>query len=241
MVQRLAVCRAVLHDPDVLLLDEPRANLDPAAGDRLEPLIGRASGRTRVVTSHDPAGGLAEADVALGLRAGRQELLGAAAGVERRRGRARSTRTPRRRARHERADDARRRARRARQGAAARAARAADARRDDALLGDDLRRLPLRARPRHRRRPARRGRAVGDDAARRAARHRPPVRQRPRRGRPRGLPARAGRPHGAAVRQGRRRCCVFLLALQAVAVPLFAILLLGPTPSAGTLAAPGCS
>ena len=81
MVQRLAVCRAVLHDPDVLLLDEPRANLDPEAGDRLEPLIGRASGRTRVVTSHDPAGGLAEADVALGLRAGRQELLGAAKSV----------------------------------------------------------------------------------------------------------------------------------------------------------------
>jgi heme exporter protein A len=81
MVQRLAVCRAVLHDPAVLLLDEPRANLDPEAGESLEPLIGRASGRTRVVTSHDPAGGLAEADVALGLRAGRQELLGSAASV----------------------------------------------------------------------------------------------------------------------------------------------------------------
>jgi heme exporter protein A len=75
MVQRLAVCRAVLHDPPVLLLDEPRANLDPAAAELVEPLIGAASGRTRVITSHDPAGGLAEADLALGLRAGRTALL----------------------------------------------------------------------------------------------------------------------------------------------------------------------
>ncbi len=81
MVQRLAVCRAVLHDPDVLLLDEPRANLDPAASELMDPLIGRASGRTRVVTSHDPAGGLAEADGAPGLRDGRTALLGAAAAV----------------------------------------------------------------------------------------------------------------------------------------------------------------
>ena len=78
MVQRLAVCRAVLHDPDVLLLDEPRANLDPAATDLVEPLIGAASGRTRVVTSHDPAGGLAEADIALGLRGGRTMFVEAA-------------------------------------------------------------------------------------------------------------------------------------------------------------------
>ena len=75
MVQRLAVCRAVLHHPDVLLLDEPRANLDPAAADLVEPLIGAASGRTRVVTSHDPAGGLAEADIALGLRGGRTAFV----------------------------------------------------------------------------------------------------------------------------------------------------------------------
>ena len=78
MVQRLAVCRAVLHDPDVLLLDEPRANLDPAAADLVEPLIGAASGRTRVVTSHDPVGGLAEADIALGLRGGRTMFVEAA-------------------------------------------------------------------------------------------------------------------------------------------------------------------
>ncbi|MEA2370179.1 MAG: heme exporter protein [Solirubrobacteraceae bacterium] len=82
MVQRLAVCRAVLHDPDVLLLDEPRANLDPAAGELVEPMIGRASGRTRVVTSHDPSGGLAEADLVLGLRDGRPELLGAAVDLD---------------------------------------------------------------------------------------------------------------------------------------------------------------
>jgi heme exporter protein A len=82
MVQRLAVCRAVLHEPDLLLLDEPRANLDPAAAESVEPLIGAASGRTRVVTSHDPAGGLAEADLALGLRAGRAALLAPAGQVD---------------------------------------------------------------------------------------------------------------------------------------------------------------
>jgi heme exporter protein A len=82
MVQRLAVCRAVLHDPDVLLLDEPRANLDPAAAELVEPLIGAASRRTRVVTSHDPASGLVEADVALGLRGGRAALLSPADRVQ---------------------------------------------------------------------------------------------------------------------------------------------------------------
>jgi ABC-type multidrug transport system ATPase subunit len=76
MVQRVAVCRAVLHCPQLLLLDEPRANLDPGAGELTEPLIGRASGCTRVITTHDPRAGLAEADVVLGLRNGRTAYFG---------------------------------------------------------------------------------------------------------------------------------------------------------------------
>jgi heme exporter protein A len=76
MVQRLAVCRAVLHAPALLLLDEPRANLDPAASELVEPLIGRASGRTRVLTSHDPRAALAEADLVLALKDGRPAFVG---------------------------------------------------------------------------------------------------------------------------------------------------------------------
>jgi heme exporter protein A len=76
LVQRLAAARAVLHEPALLLLDEPRANLDPAAAELLEPLIGRASGRSRVLVSHDVEGALAEADASIGLRDGRLAAVG---------------------------------------------------------------------------------------------------------------------------------------------------------------------
>jgi heme exporter protein A len=70
MVQRVAAARAVLPDPPLLLLDEPWTGLDPAAVERLEQLVGRASGKTRVLVTHDVAGGLRGADAALGLRGG---------------------------------------------------------------------------------------------------------------------------------------------------------------------------
>jgi len=78
MVQRLAVCRAALHRPELLLLDEPRANLDPEAAALVEPLIGRPTGCTRVLVTHDVERGLAEATRVLGLRDGRALLAGPA-------------------------------------------------------------------------------------------------------------------------------------------------------------------
>ena len=81
MSQRVAVARATLHDPELLLLDEPYANLDPSAVELVAPLIGAGNGHTRVLTSHDPERGLAEADVVLCLRSGRVALLRDAASV----------------------------------------------------------------------------------------------------------------------------------------------------------------
>jgi ABC-2 type transport system ATP-binding protein len=74
MVQRLAICRALLHSPELLLLDEPRAGLDPDASELVEPFIGRLSGVTRVLVTHDIEGGLAESDRAVGLRDGHVEF-----------------------------------------------------------------------------------------------------------------------------------------------------------------------
>jgi heme exporter protein A len=87
MAQRVAACRAVLHDPELLLLDEPTAHLDPSAVALLSPLVGTAarrgdgSPRTRVVTSHDPWEAISQADAVLGLRDGQVLLAGQAGEV----------------------------------------------------------------------------------------------------------------------------------------------------------------
>jgi heme exporter protein A len=55
MQQRLAIARAVLHDPEVLLLDEPHTGLDQDACEMLDAVLRQvtAIGRTVVMTSHD--------------------------------------------------------------------------------------------------------------------------------------------------------------------------------------------
>ena len=55
MRQRLALCRALLHDPALLLLDEPFAALDREGRSLLEAQLRElATARTVVVSSHQP-------------------------------------------------------------------------------------------------------------------------------------------------------------------------------------------
>ncbi len=81
MRQRLAIVRSVLHDPRLLLLDEPDSHLDAEGQALARDLIGR--GRTRVLVSHDPERALPESDRVLVLeRGGRVAHFGLAASLD---------------------------------------------------------------------------------------------------------------------------------------------------------------
>lgn len=67
MAQRVAACAAVLHGPELLLLDEPDSHLDAGARELVGALTGPAPGRTRVLVSHERERALAQADAVLEL------------------------------------------------------------------------------------------------------------------------------------------------------------------------------
>jgi ABC-2 type transport system ATP-binding protein len=78
MRTRLALARAVLHDPQVLLLDEPTAGLDPESARAVLNLIRELAGRGRtiVLCTHllHEAEGIADQVVLMG--AGRAQIAG---------------------------------------------------------------------------------------------------------------------------------------------------------------------
>jgi len=73
MVQRLTIARALLHNPPILLLDEPDTGLDPQAGAMLVRLLRDVSGegRTILLTTHNLARGIDFADRVVILARGR--------------------------------------------------------------------------------------------------------------------------------------------------------------------------
>jgi ABC-type multidrug transport system ATPase subunit len=55
MQQRLALCRTLLHEPDLLLLDEPYAGLDAEGAELLDAELAALAGeRTVLLATHDP-------------------------------------------------------------------------------------------------------------------------------------------------------------------------------------------
>lgn len=73
MQQRLSIARAILHDPALLLLDEPYTGLDPEAAETLREILAGLSrqGRTIVLATHNLERGLALCDEVAILARGR--------------------------------------------------------------------------------------------------------------------------------------------------------------------------
>lgn len=73
MQQRLTIARALVHEPKLLLLDEPFTGLDAVSGDRLSDLILETKGRdtTIALATHDIDRGVALADRVSLMEAGR--------------------------------------------------------------------------------------------------------------------------------------------------------------------------
>ncbi len=72
MTQRLSIARALIHDPEVVFLDEPYSGLDPHAVEIFDDLIASTrAGRTFVMVSHDLQKGFAMCTHALVLSKGR--------------------------------------------------------------------------------------------------------------------------------------------------------------------------
>lgn len=72
MTQRVSIARALVHDPDVVFLDEPYSGLDPHAVEIFDELIDAVRGdRTFVMVSHDLAKGFSMCTHALVLARGR--------------------------------------------------------------------------------------------------------------------------------------------------------------------------
>ena len=56
MTQRLALCRVLLHEPELLVLDEPYSALDEAGAELLDAQLAELRGeRTFLLATHDPA------------------------------------------------------------------------------------------------------------------------------------------------------------------------------------------
>jgi heme exporter protein A len=84
MIQRLAIARAILHDPDIMLLDEPYTGLDLQAADMLRGVLQElaASERTVILTTHNLEQGLEMCDRAAILNRGKLAWEGDRAGLD---------------------------------------------------------------------------------------------------------------------------------------------------------------